>query len=69
MVTIVHFICFYFREEVLVLLPLGGYKYPGDWQGYIVGGGILEVLPNLRDYLIFERMFLLFMWEHVFYLG
>ena len=57
-----HFICIYFREEVLVLLPLrGGYNILTVYPRYLYGGGILEVLPYLREYQLFERMFLLFM--------
>ena len=51
----------FLRGSVGIIAPRGGINIPTVFIRYLYGGGILEVLPNLRDYLVFERRFLLFM--------
>ena len=49
------------RGSVGIIAPRGGINIPTVFIRYLYGGGILEVLPYLREYQLFERMFLLFM--------
>ena len=49
------------RGSVGISAPKGGYNILTVYPRYLYGGGILEVLPYLREYQLFERMFLLFM--------
>ena len=56
------------RGSVGIIAPRGGINIPTVFISYLYGGGILEVLPNLRDYLVFERRFLLFMWKYMIYM-